>query len=103
MSILLKKVVAIFLLSAALNLAAVQLSVAEEKKTEINTAFSVKQTLSSFTGQRVLLKTAAGDIEGTVVSVGDHIVHISKLSGKDFYDAVVVIDTIIAVVFRARG
>jgi hypothetical protein len=102
MSILLKRVVAIFLFSAALNLAAVTLSVAEEK-TQINTAFSVKQTLSSFTGQRVLLKTASGDIEGTVVSVGDHIVHIAKLSGKDFYDAVVVIDQIIAVVFRARG
>ena len=102
MSILLKRVVVIFVLSAALNLAAVPLSVAEEK-TQINTAFSVKQTLSSFTGQRVLLKTAAGDIEGTVVSVGDHIVHIAKLSGKDYYDAVVVIDQIIAVVFRARG
>ncbi len=103
MSSLFKRVVAIFLLSAALNLAAVQLGFAEEKKPEVNTAFSIKQTLSSFTGQRVLLKTAAGDIEGTVVSVGDHIVHIAKLSGKDFYDAVVVIDNIIAVVFKARG
>lgn len=76
---------------------------AEEKKMEINTSYSLKQTLGSFNGQRVLLKTDAGDVEGTVTSVGDHIVHISKLAGKDFYDAVVVIDRISSVVFRARG
>ena len=76
---------------------------AEEKKVEINTSYSTKQILTSFTGQRVVLKTDAGDVEGTVTSVGDHVVHISKLTGKDFYDAVVVIEKISSVVFRARG
>lgn len=104
MSFILKRVVLAGLLAVAMNLAAVPLASAEEKKMEINTSYSIKQILVSFTGQRVALKTDAGEsIEGTVVSVGDHIVHISKLSGKDFYDAVVVIDRISSVVFRARG
>lgn len=93
-----------FMIALVISLAFVQLAVAEEKKMEINTSFSVKQILSSFTGQRVALKTDAGEtIEGTVTAVGDHVVHISKISGKDFYDAVVVIDRINSVVFRARG
>ena len=77
---------------------------ADEKKAEINTSYSMKQILDSKVGQRVALKTDSGEaLEGTVTGVGDHLVHISKLSGKDFYDAVVVIDRISSVVFRARG
>ncbi len=89
-------------MAAVISLTTVQSTYAEEKKAEINTSYSIKQILGLFTGQRVVLKTDAGDIEGTVTSVGDHVVHISKLSGRDFYDAVVVIDRISSVVFRAR-
>ncbi len=88
----------------AFNLWAVSAAVAQEKKVEINTSFSMKQILVSFTGQKVTVKTDGGEsIEGTVTGVGDHLVHISRLSGKDFYDAVVKIDKISSVVFRARG
>ena len=92
------------LFAVAFIMATTQRIFAEDKKMEINTSFSIKQILDSAKGQRVSLKTDAGEaLEGTVTSVGDHLVHISKLSGRDFYDAVVVIDKISAVVFRARG
>jgi len=93
----------VVVIAVVLSLTTATYGMAEEKKVEINTSYSIKQILTSFTGQRVVLKTDAGDVEGTVTSVGDHVVHISKLSGKDFYDAVVVIDRISSVVFRARG
>ncbi len=91
-------------IAAAIGLAPASAVMAQEKKVEINTSFTIRQILASFTGQRVAVKTVAGEsIEGTVTSVGDHVVHISRLSGKEFYDAVVVIDRISTVVFRARG
>ena len=99
-----KRVVLAGVLALAFFLSAANNVTAEEKKVEINTSYSIKQILSSFSGQRVLLKTDAGEaIEGYVTSVGENVVHISKLSGKDFYDAVVVIDRISSIVFRARG
>jgi len=45
---------------------------------------------------------SGGEIEGTVAKVGDHLVYISKLTGKDFYDSIVRIDHIDAVTYRAR-
>ena len=42
------------------------------------------------------------EVEGTVTKVGDSLVHLSKLSGKDFYDAVVLIDRISPVSMRLR-
>lgn len=97
------KTLAGFVLAAVISLAVPQNLFAEEKKPDINTSHGIRQILSSFTGQRVTLMTDSGEaMEGTVTSVGDHLVHISRLSGKDFYDSVVVIDRISSIVFRAR-
>jgi len=77
---------------------------AEEGKLELNESYGMKDLLTSYTGKRVSVKIDGGEaLEGTVTKVGSHLVHISKLSGKDFYDAVVVIDRISAVVVRVRG
>jgi len=46
--------------------------------------------------------SAGESIEGIIEKVGDHFVLITKLSGKDFYDALVRIDEVKAVVFKAR-
>jgi hypothetical protein len=42
-------------------------------------------------------------LEGSVGKVGDSVVHSAKLSGRDFYDVVVRIGRISAVVFKVRG
>lgn len=50
------------------------------------------------------MKTDSGEaIEGTVASVGNQLVHVEKLTGKDFYDAVICIDKITSVTIKARG
>ena len=77
---------------------------AEEAKIDLKQTAGIKDILTDNIGKRVSLRIDAGEIlEGTVTSVGDSLVHIAKLSGKDFYDAVVRIDKINAVIIRARS
>lgn len=78
---------------------------AEEPKYELKSAaVTIKDVLSENTGKRVIIRMETGEnIEGTVTKVGELVVHITKLSGKDFYDAVVRIDRISAVIFKVRG
>lgn len=76
---------------------------AGEDKLEIKQNTGIKDILSERIGKRVSIKTDSGEaLEATVVSVGDNLVYITKLSGKDFYDAVVRIDKITSIIFKAR-
>ena len=78
------------------------ISVAQEKPS-FNPSINLKDNLASNVGKRVSLMTCSGEsLEGTIEKVGDHFVLISKLSGKDYFDALVKIDEVRAVVFRAR-
>ena len=55
-------------------------------------------------GQTVDLRLKSGEkISGKLKAVGGKTVHITALSGQEFYDAVVVIDDISAVVIRNDG
>ena len=94
---------------AALTLVAV-LSVplfsasAQDAKLEVRSGDIVKTVLERQMGKRVGLVLATGpELTGMVTAVGDHVVHISELSGREFFDAVVPLDRISAVVIRARG
>ena len=75
----------------------------EEGKFELKANATMHDVLAERTGKRATLRMQSGeDIEGTVVLVGNGLVHISKLAGKDFYDAVVNIDRISAVIIKVR-
>lgn len=77
---------------------------AEEKKNIMTATDGIREVLTANTGKRVSVKTDSCEaMEGTVEKVGDQLVHISRLSGKDFYDAVVRIDRINSVVIRVKG
>ncbi len=77
---------------------------AEEKKYELNTASVIKDILIEQTGKRVYLRMDSGEeVLGIVAKVGDHLVHISGLAGRDFYDATIRIDRISAIIFKVRG
>jgi len=78
------------------------ISVAQEKPS-FNPSINLKDNLASNVGKRVSLMTCSGEsLEGIIEKVGDHFVLVSKLSGKDYFDALVKIDEVRAVVFRAR-
>jgi hypothetical protein len=78
---------------------------ADEQKYELKSAAAtVRDVLAENTGKRVIVRMDTGEnLEGTVSKVGDSLVHISKISGRDFYDAVVRVDKISAVLFKVRG
>ncbi len=77
---------------------------AQESKFELNKASATKDILTEYVGKRVSLKLDTGEeLEGIVTKVGDHLVHLSKLSKRDFYDALVRIDKISAIIIRVRS
>lgn len=76
---------------------------AEEAAFTLKTSTTMREVLSEYTGKRVALRLESGDeIEGTVAMVGNSLLHLARLSGREFYDAVVSIDKINAVRMRVR-
>jgi len=68
-----------------------------------DTGASVQGNLQRYMGERVLVRlVSGGDLEGTVEDVGSDVVHLSRLAGRDFYDALIRIDHIGGLVVRAR-
>lgn len=77
---------------------------AQDGKLEIRDGESIKLVLERHVGQRVGLMLREGpEVTGTVVKVGDHVVHLNGLQGREFFDAVIRIDRIDGVTVRVRG
>ena len=90
-------------MSAVLGLVLISGLYAGEVPFELNPQFGVKEVLLAKVGARVAVKTDSGEtLEGTVTKVGDQLLHLSKITGKDFYDAIVRIDKITSVVMKVR-
>ena len=81
-----------------------QIAFGQEAKFELKKDYGIKELLSGYVGKRVAIRLEAGEeLEGIVITVGDHLVHLSKLSKRDFYDALVRIDRITGVIIRVRS
>jgi hypothetical protein len=77
---------------------------AQDARLEVRSDDSVKSLLARHTGKRVTLVLTTGpELSGVVASVGDQVVHLTALSGREFFDAVVGLDRVSAVVVRVRG
>jgi hypothetical protein len=88
----------------AVVLAAPLASPAQDTKPEIKDGDSVKTILERYTGKRVGLVMASGpEISGVVVKVGERVVHIGELQGRELFDAAVSLDRINGVVVRTRA
>ena len=93
-------------LAAAMGLALPAFSArAEEPKYELKSAgATIRDVLQENFGKRVIVRLESGEsLEGAVLKVGDTVVHLARITGRDFYDAVVRIDRISAVLFKVRG
>ena len=96
--------VAAALVVSSLAVYAPNVLAAEQKYELKSAAVTINDVLSENVGKRVIVRMDSGEnLEGTVSKVGVSLVHISKISGKDFYDAVVRIDRISTVLFKVRG
>jgi len=72
---------------------------------EFNPAFSVADTLRQLQGEklRAELQLRGGHVlSGAVSAVGEHFVVLGSLASRDFYDAVVRIEDISAIVAHLR-
>lgn len=89
---------------AALGLAAYPAAAADEQKFEMRAGESVKTLLDDAVGRQVTLLLASGqEVTGTVAKVGDNAVHLSRIAGREFFDAVVRLDRVDGVIQRVRG
>ncbi len=60
--------------------------------------------LTRYLNQSVMIRLGYGEpLSGTVKSVGDELLHLGTLRGMEYYDAVIRLEDIEAVVIRARS
>jgi hypothetical protein len=77
---------------------------AADSKLELKNDDGVKSILDRQIGQVVELRLGSGEkIGGKVEKVGEHLVHLSQLTGAEFFEAVVDLDSVSAVVVRAKS
>jgi len=102
---MLKYVMSALVMTLCWTMTSIPVVFADEAGYELKSpAATIKDILLEQTGKRVIVRLETGEnLEGTVTKVGENVVHIAKVSGRDFYDAVVRIDRISAVLFKVRG
>lgn len=77
---------------------------AAEGDLDLGAVEAIASTLQKQVGKRVTLKLASGqELEGTVVKVGPTAVQLSQLAGKEFFDAVVRLDHVSALILRTKS
>ena len=97
------RIVPAVVLMVGLMVMSAPIASAEEVKYDLKPATTMKALLTDSIGKRVVLRLESSEeMEGTVTTVGEHLVHLSKLSKRDFFDAFVSIDRISAVIIRVR-
>ncbi len=69
----------------------------------VNKSDTVSAILTAQKGNRVTIRLQSGEeLSGKVVTVGDQVLQLGELSGKEFFDAVIPIGGIAAVIIRVR-
>jgi hypothetical protein len=70
---------------------------------QLNVNITLADNLAALKGRTVTVDLSAGqEMSGTVKDVKNGLLHLEKLVGKEFYDALVVIEDISAVELRVR-
>ncbi len=104
-----RKVLGAAVLGLALSLAggaglSVSSVLAQDSTASVDHASSIRQALEQQLGKRAKLKLVSGqDVEGKVVNVGEKVVHVSELTGMEYFGATVRLDQVAAVIVRAGG
>ncbi len=63
-------------------------SLSNVKDASFNVSTSIRENLKSYIGKDVVIYLSSGkSFQGYVKNVGDHLIHLEKIAGKDFYDA----------------
>ena len=89
--------------SIALVAALLMVSQVWAESLAVGAADTIRSILTAHKGKRVTVKLNSGsELTGKVGEVNDDIIHLMALSGKEYFDAVVSIGHIEAVVIRTK-
>jgi len=100
---MLKRVALAFAVAATLLLPLHAGAVDKKDKHLINPNDNIKTILEKEIDLPVKLRLKSGaELSGTVARVGNGVVQVAEIGGREFYDAVVNIDDISAVLFKVR-
>ena len=95
-----KRLILIFLLAFS-TLFTISGAIADELT--IKDSDTIKSILVQQVGKRVTITMKSGqELSGVLSSVSDELSHISELTGKEFYDAVVSTDRIESIIIRTK-
>lgn len=76
---------------------------AADAPVEVDPTDTMRALLERQNGQVVEVRLKSGDkISGKVASIGDKLLHISQITGQEFFDAVIDVKDVTAVIYRAR-
>ena len=90
-------------LALGLALLALPCSALAQAGLQVDAGDKLRDVLSRQQGKTVKVRLAGGEeLEGKVALVGKDVVHLSGLTGREFFDAVVDLDRVQAVIVRAR-
>jgi len=79
-------------------------ALAQDAKLEVKSSDTVKSVLERMVGKRVsVVLTSGPELSGVVNSVGDKVVLLTQLTGREYFDGVVNIDQIGAVIVKTRS
>jgi len=91
----------IMFLSLPTNMEA-QVTASEGVKFEV--AQSMKDNLNMFIGKAVYVNLKSGKTyQGSLKSVGDHLIHLEKITDRNYFDALIRIEDISAIEAQFRG
>ena len=78
---------------------------AQEKRMQLEEQDTIGAVLKRLEGRTVKLRLAGSpdELTGKVLKVGKDLVQLGELSGREFYDALIRLDQVSAVVVQARG
>jgi hypothetical protein len=64
---------------------------------------SMKDLLVQHKGKQVSVRLSSGqELSGYIEEVGDQLIHLAKITGMEYFEAMVRIETVEALVVRAR-
>ena len=80
-----------------------QKKVTDLEGVRFDTAASLADNIKNFSGKDVFVHLRSGKtVQGYVKSVGNGLIHLEKLSGRDFYDALIRTEDISAIEAKFR-
>jgi hypothetical protein len=95
-----KTAIPAFLLTAALACVAIPATGAEVR---VGANDTVQSVLAANKGGRVTVRVRSGqELTGVVREINGRVVHLGALAGREFFDAVVALDAVDAVIIRTR-